>query len=103
MRRNSHVGVVHHFTQRLRRDGAGLARRGHDHLLRVREQDTANFGDGLVAHGPVDQAHAPGAVEPVDIGGQRAGRGWIVRAVEDDLGALGDPLQATRPACAGDA
>ena len=103
MRGNPHVRVIHEAAEYFRSDSAMLARRGDHDFARVREENAAYFGDGFVAHGPIDQANAPGGVEPLDISGQGTGRGGIMRAIEDDFGADGNQLQAAGPARGGDA
>ena len=101
--RGAQVGVGADIAQSLGRQGAGLLRGGDDHLLRAREKDAADFVDGFVAHGAVDQAHPAAGVEAVDVGRQGAGAGGVVGAIEDDLGPLGNALQTAGPAGARDA
>jgi len=45
------------IAQSLGREGAGLLGSGDDHLVGAREEDAADFVDGFIAHGAVDQAH----------------------------------------------
>ena len=63
-----------------------------------REEDSADFVDGFVAHGTIDEADAAAGVEALDVCGQGARSGGVVGAIEDDLGIFGDALQAAGPA-----
>src|SRR5262245_2359944 len=83
--------------QYLGRERTRLSRRGYDHPVCARIENSGDLVDGLIAHRSEDERDSPPGIEPVDVRRQRARPCRIVRAIENSLRTLADPLQPARP------